>query len=663
MVVFPELRRIRSSDEQYNRIPETVEVRRLVRVRTDEVAERYQQEHSTAQLINRDFLEKESKKILLELNQSQEYAAWTMVVLGSAFWKRQIEAIPYSRRILLLPHCMRNSQLCPAQYDPLGLKCQKCGNCELFELQNLAESLGYQVLIAEGTPVVMQSILGGKADAILGVGCLKSLERAFEKLQLVGIPAVAVPLLDAKCIDSTADVDWIREMIEIPSVNHETAENAAKTEHDGKSSDSSAEIASETGSGPLRSRTVTLSPSWLHLLRGAANLFNQDELNRLIPWLHKPEAPGTNTVPQTNGNELLHFTERIGIDFLVRGGKFFRPFITLATYDALKGSHGTGENGPAYVAAFPDVVKCIALAIEVFHKASLVHDDIEDNDIFRYGRVTIHNEYGIPTAINVGDYLIGLGYQLIASQLNAPELGSCGGRVVADILLKLGQAHTKLSEGQGAELFWRLNADKNTTGTINPKDSLKIYSLKTAPAFEAAIFAGLRLGVGCSEDDLRFIDKVSEPISQFARFLGIAFQIKNDLDDWTPEEWNKRELATDIFAGRPTVLWALANENLPEDDREKLLEYTNIFRKERTKDEDVRQVTDLVQAGVLRDVHDLLEKANVFETARRLIEKYFDRAQEAANRIEHEPLRNLLLNLFRPLVCVQAVEAEQSPQA
>ena len=72
------------------------------------------------------------------------------------------------------------------------------------------------MVIAEGTPIVMKSILSGKTDAILGVGCLKSLERAFDQLQLVGIPAAAVPLLNANCKDSTVDPDWVRELIDIP---------------------------------------------------------------------------------------------------------------------------------------------------------------------------------------------------------------------------------------------------------------------------------------------------------------------------------------------------------------------------------------------------------------------------------------------------------------
>src|SRR5262249_31652768 len=145
------------------------------------------------------------------------------------------------------------------------------------------------------------------------------------------------------------------------------------------------------------------------------------------------------------------------------------------------------KGAPATLApdvSLPDAVRRTALAIEAFHKASLVHDDIEDDDTFRYGRETLHRQYGVSVAINVGDYLIGLGYRL-----GPRERKELGADCAADILNRLSEAHLKLSEGQGAELLWRDAQDKGLTAL----DALKIYALKTAPAFEAALYAGLRL--------------------------------------------------------------------------------------------------------------------------------------------------------------------------
>ena len=123
------------------------------------------------------------------------------------------------------------------------------------------------------------------------------------------------------------------------------------------------------------------------------------------------------------------------------------------------------------------------MAMEAFHKASLVHDDIQDNDPYRYGQETLHRRYGVGAAINVGDYLIGLGYRLISQSRKV-----LGADVASDILDRLASAHLRLCEGQGAELRW--------TGPdavkLTALDAMKLYALKTSPAFEAALYAGLR---------------------------------------------------------------------------------------------------------------------------------------------------------------------------
>src|SRR5690606_10329149 len=124
--------------------------------------------------------------------------------------------------------------------------------------------------------------------------------------------------------------------------------------------------------------------------------------------------------------------------------------------------------------------------------------------------------------INVGDYMIGLGYSLVSR-----EAGSLGPAVVGDILQILSDAHVRLSEGQGAELLWRDARDKQLTS----QDALAIYALKTSPAFEAALLSGLRCA-GSVED-------LSEPLGRFCEHLGIAFQILNDLKDWRGDRDNK----------------------------------------------------------------------------------------------------------------------------
>jgi geranylgeranyl pyrophosphate synthase len=316
--------------------------------------------------------------------------------------------------------------------------------------------------------------------------------------------------------------------------------------------------------------------------------------------------------------------EGIAYDWMGQGGKRSRPFITLAAYDALKGGQGTFS---AEGLDLPDPVRRTALAIEAFHKASLVHDDIEDDDTFRYGRATLHRQYGVSTAINVGDYLIGLGYRLVSRERKA-----LGGDCTADILDRLADAHIKLSEGQGAELLWRDARDKALTAL----DALKIYALKTSPAFEAALYAGLRLA-GPAE-------QYEKMVTEFSRQLGVAFQILNDLKDWEGDDDNKLVAGQDVLSARPTLLLALALEGSGPAQREELLAL-------------LRQPASSPSAAAerLQRVRQLFTRAGVFEKAEKLVEKSRARAEAIADEVEPTELRELLYYL------VDSVLDRQSP--
>ena len=102
-------------------------------------------------------------------------------------------------------------------------------------------------------------------------------------------------------------------------------------------------------------------------------------------------------------------TEQIARDFLATGGKRWRPYLTTCTYMALESDRQ--EDAPELTSA----VKKAVVAIECFHKASLIHDDIEDGDEQRYQRPTLHTAVGVPVALNVGDFLVGEGYRLLGS--------------------------------------------------------------------------------------------------------------------------------------------------------------------------------------------------------------------------------------------------------
>src|SRR6185295_13602189 len=100
------------------------------------------------------------------------------------------------------------------------------------------------------------------------------------------------------------------------------------------------------------------------------------------------------------------------------------------------------------LAKIPDGLRKVAVAVECFHKASLVHDDIEDNDAERYGEQTLHARHGVPIALNVGDLLIGEGYRLIACS-------GAGSQEIAKMIRIAAEGQRELCLGQGAELAWQ----------------------------------------------------------------------------------------------------------------------------------------------------------------------------------------------------------------
>src|SRR5437773_3483060 len=146
-----------------------------------------------------------------------KYLDYTGVLLNNEVWRDQLASVPYDRRLLLLPKCLRIEDKCPAPFDEFGLLCKQCGLCTIQDLQAEAERLGYPVLVAEGSALVMALIQTGKIDAIVGVSCLSVLEKAFPFMEAAAIPGVAIPLLQDDCKDTTVDLDWVWDVIHLTS--------------------------------------------------------------------------------------------------------------------------------------------------------------------------------------------------------------------------------------------------------------------------------------------------------------------------------------------------------------------------------------------------------------------------------------------------------------
>lgn len=463
-----------------------------------------------------------------------EHVGWTMVVIVSEYWRGRLAAAAAGRRLLLLPDCpvaFRDGQ--GGDGRAAGMP-HVCGpGCGIATIWAAARDEGWVVDRVERAANGIGALLTGQYDGVLGIAKLAHLEKAFAMLPAFSLPVAAVPCEPfdrlpphAGCAEALAaaaiDVEWVLGLL-------------------GVAGGSAAPVG-----------------DYLPLLREASEMFAAGQLDALSDRLGLGDALGGDLAKQEEMRAVppLAATAAMSRGFLARGGKFLRPFVCLAAHDALRADLAGGKIGPqaaADAAALPrDAVKAAAVAIEIFHKASLVHDDIEDADTMRYGRPTLHVEHGIPAAINAGDYLLGLGYRLIAG------LPGADAAVVRDLVRILADAHVRLAQGQGAELWWRDGGDKRLT----PDEALAIYGLKTSPAFEAAVAMGIRLA-GRQPGE-------AGAINAYALHVGTGFQILNDLKDWAGDMENDRRAAGDLLGGRPTVMWALANERLPAEAVQRL---------------------------------------------------------------------------------------------
>ena len=273
-------------------------------------------------------------------------------------------------------------------------------------------------------------------------------------------------------------------------------------------------------------------------------------------------------------------------------------------------------------------VRRTALAIEAFHKASLVHDDIEDDDTFRYGRETLHRQYGVGTAINVGDYLIGLGYRLVSR-----ERKELGGDCTADILNRLSDAHLKLSEGQGAELLWRDAADKSADRPGRPEDLRPEDGAGVRGGAVRRRAAG-RAGREVREDGRRFQQEPRRRLPDSQRPQGLGRRRRQQAGRRPGRARRPADAAAGpgpgrLDAGRARGIAGAAGSAS-------------------------RSGRGAAVRGRARP-RGIFEQAQVFDKAEKLVEKFRARAEAIADEVEPTELRELLYYL------VDTVLDRQSP--
>lgn len=216
-----------------------------------------------------------------------------------------------------------------------------------------------------------------------------------------------------------------------------------------------------------------------------------------------------------------------------QGGKRIRPLLCLLVCEAI-----SGDYRPALPAA---------AAVELVHNFSLIHDDIEDKSPQRRGRATVWRVWGVAQAINAGDGLLALAH-LALHRLSAPR-GSL--KPLAQATRLLDQACLDLCEGQYLDIAFQERTD------VTPEIYLTMAGKKTASLLECAAHLGAILATREK--------RIVEAYRGFARNLGLAFQITDDLlGIWGEEEITGKGVGEDIKAGKKSlpVVYAFQEERL-----------------------------------------------------------------------------------------------------
>lgn len=239
--------------------------------------------------------------------------------------------------------------------------------------------------------------------------------------------------------------------------------------------------------------------------------------------------------------------------FLQKKGKGFRPILLFLAAKATKGT-----STPATVNA--------AVALELLHSASLIHDDVVDETLERRGMMTLNARFNNKISVLTGDYFLSVGLQ------KAIETGN---------LSILNEVYTFAKTTTQGELVQLATA---RDAIISESNYFNIIYKKTASLFVACVRSGC-ISVGATAE-------VTDRLAQFARLLGLCFQIRDDIFDFFPEINAGKPAGNDIREGKITLplLYALRENSDPET-----LHISSLIEKKEFSTENIALIIDFAK--------------------------------------------------------------------
>lgn len=250
---------------------------------------------------------------------------------------------------------------------------------------------------------------------------------------------------------------------------------------------------------------------------------------------------------------------------LSSGGKRLRPVIVLLSCNSVGGDYRAAVKG--------------ALAVEIMHNFTLVHDDIMDNDFLRRGKPTVFRKWDINTAILAGDGLMSLAFKILAetSHTKLPEIF----HIFSGSILTI-------CEGQA------LDKEFESMENVSVEEYMDMISRKTAVLFSTCCRIG---GIIGNAEKVCF-----DALKNFGLELGIAFQIQDDLMDIVSEEKDLgKDIGSDIAQGKKSYPFVLLEKEL---DSEEMSFYVSLRRRERIDENEMERIKDILNK------YDIIQKTN-----------------------------------------------------
>ena len=286
---------------------------------------------------------------------------------------------------------------------------------------------------------------------------------------------------------------------------------------------------------------------------------------------------------------------------LALGGKRIRPVLTLMASEMYSND---------FQRALPQ-----AIAIELFHNFTLIHDDIMDNAPIRRGKQTVYKKWNPNIAILSGDTLFALAYHY-AQQANK--------EILPEILGVFNKTAIEVCEGQQYDLNFE---DENN---VTVEEYIEMIRLKTAVLFGASLKIGSLIG-GASKDE-------AQNLYDFGLNIGLGFQLQDDLlDTFGDENVFGKKTGGDILTNKKTYLFLKALERSDKETRTKLRKLYN------------KKPAD--EATKILEVKEIFDKLNVAQDCTELIEQYYQKGMACLENLTiSEENKEILGDVARKMI-------------